>query len=375
MSKAQLSGIVGYTGYIRPSLQCTQLSSLKPGRHANQAGSFVPQGVNPLPEETKPRQGGAGPVSMMQTASNGLQEESYAAFQRQDRVFLENSRAVCNRAPASTAHWKSMAAASFTGKAPDPAFVASFRPELQTVPYSPSAGGPGASDGKARTFKDVCSDFNNQAASPPKSKMMSQPRGDDGGELADMSMTWPRKGSREQLIQRPASHERRRHQGTTKASSHPPGYMGFIPSPTSGMRANEHGRATRPRPTQRCKEDTLFDSFREKPVGYLGYQPTSVYNRRTWEIPDITTTGAVNKAMVGMGQIPKRPEARNTSTLLDESFSGPLDGRPSDNGVFNSQIYYKLVRPLEGAARSHIPSMTHPAGRKFLKPYLTMKNF
>ena len=30
------------------------------------------------------------------------------------------------------------------------------------VPYSPSAGGPGASDGKARTFKDVCSDFNNQ---------------------------------------------------------------------------------------------------------------------------------------------------------------------------------------------------------------------
>merc|ERR1712023_211523 len=92
---------------------------------------------------------------------------------------------------------------------------------------------------------------------------------DMDSELMDMAMTWPRKGSREQLTQRPPTEVRQRHYGTSKASSHPPGYMGFIPSPAAGMRAIEHGQGTVPRPTQRCKEDTLFDSYREKPVGYL----------------------------------------------------------------------------------------------------------
>ena len=36
MSKSKLRGAVGYTCYTRPSLQCTSLSSLKPGKVSNE---------------------------------------------------------------------------------------------------------------------------------------------------------------------------------------------------------------------------------------------------------------------------------------------------------------------------------------------------
>ena len=195
----------------------------------------------------------------------------------------------------------------------------------------------------------------------------------------EMSSTWPkpREGSREQRSYFPSKEVQELRNSTTKVTNHPPGYMGHIPSPGMGDRACSHGWAQKPRSTQRCKEDTLFDSFREKPVGYLGYAPTSVYNRRTWSQDDlqVTTQGACNKSMTGMEVPLKRPEAGGDNKLLKEMFSGPLEGRPSDNGEFNSQIYYKLLRPYEGAARGFHPSSIHPAGRKFLKPSVVLKNF
>jgi len=220
-------------------------------------------------------------------------------------------------------------------------------------------------------------------SSPKKKSEFRTPRGalsqapmiNSQGENMDLADTYPRHGSREQILERPAAEVREMKHGTTKGTNHPPGYMGFIPSPQAGQRAQNHGYAHKPRATQRCKEDTLFDSFKEKPVGYLGYAPTSVYNRRTWEHCDVSTAGARDKAMTDMGHALKRPEAGGTSLLLNEAFNGPLEGRPSDNGVFNSQIYYKLLRPLEGAARGFHPSSIHPAGRKFLKPSLVMKNY
>lgn len=382
MSKAQLHGVVGYTGYIRPSLQCTQLSSLKPGQHSHQAGSYIPPGLN-LEEPCKPK---SLPTSMMKSQSDDLDGDAYATFSRQDRTFLANSRAMPDRDPVSVSHWVSMHKSTFTEKSPDRHFQMSFRPENQ--PVLPSPPRQGHDTHKAHSFKDMVTAAQTQEVmGKKKPRMMSTirtPRGAGGdlpeaAELAasmnEMSMTWPRKGSREQITHHPNIELRQQHFGTTKASNHPPGYMGYIPHPAAGLRAHEHGSAVNPRATQRCKEDTLFDSFLQKPVGYLGYAPTSVYNRRKWDLPTETTNGANDLSMVSMGHIPKRPEAGGTSTLLDESFSGPLDGRPSDNGVFNSQIYFKLLRPLEGAARGHVPSATHPTGRKFLKPHLTMKNF
>jgi len=288
---------------------------------------------------------------------------------------LEHSRMILDRDAPSTANWGTMHVSSFTEKAPDPTLLASFRPEMQ--PVLPEKSGPATSPSedsdKVRSMKAFYAE-KKKVLGAKKPPLMSTAHCPPLAMQVDPTMTWPRNGSREQLVERPASHVRAQRHGTSKAAAHPPGYMGYIPNPNAGSRACEHGRAPQPRPSQRCKADTLFDSFREKPVGYTGYEPTSVYNRRTWEVPVVTTQGATNATMVGTGYVPRRPEAGGTSALLDDMFAGPLDGRPSDNGVFNSQLYYKLVRPLEGACRSFKPSDTHISGRKFMSPGLTHKN-
>jgi len=374
MSKAQLHGIVGYTGFIRPSLQCTQLSALKPGKHAERCGSYQPRPPEPEKQPAVGKRMVSHPGSMMQSQADFMEVDDYNNFERKDRAILEHSRAVMDRESPTTAHWQSMHTSQFTEKSPDPHLTSTHRPERQPILPSPKSPTMEALSPGIRCFKDLSGEPKKVLGAKQKPSICSVSSAGEA-EKMDMSMTWPRKGSREQLIQRPASHVLAQRHGTTKDAAHPPGYMGFIPHRTAGERAWEHGSCKQVRASQRCKEDTLFDSFPEKPAGYRGYAPTSVYNRRTWEIPTSTTNGASNAAMQAMNHTPCRPAAGGTATLLDDMFSGPLDGRPSDNGVFNSQVYYKLVRPLEGACRSFVPSKTHHTGRKFMNPSITMKNF
>ena len=316
-----------------------------------------------------------------------VRPEPYADFQRQDRQFIANSYKVPMREPAGTQHWASMHASTFTKMTPSPHKTATFRPELEPVLPSPKKEEP--LKNTAASHKDLIGEVHKQVVlGSPKPAPMSVPKGANSPEgkapnLADTgssfsgTSTWPMQRAREQLTGFPSEKIKELRYSTTQSTKHPPGYMGHIPSPEMGARARQHGWAQQPRATQRCKEDTLFDSFREKPVGYLGYTPTSVYNRRTWSQKDLaaTTQGAGNQSMTGMNAPLKRPEAGGTSGLLHEMFAGPLEGRPSDNGEFNSQIFYKLLRPLEGACRAFHPSSIHPAGRKFLKPSVVMKNF
>lgn len=325
--------------------------------------------VRPAREPDATKRMVAHPGSMANSMSKVLDENDYASFQRQDRAIMEHSRACMDRKPAPTSHWKSMHVATFTDKSPDPHLATSYR----NAPVLPVVKSPSSmEDSSIRTYSDLRRGNESQKVLGAKgAPSMASPK----KTAEDMSMTWPCPQSCDAKMTRPPSHIRTMRAGTTQDANHPPGYMGFIPSPNAGPRAVEHGKAIKARPTQRCKEDTLFDSFREKPSGYQGYEPTSVYNRRTWEIPEITTNGAANAAMQGMGYVPKPPDAGGSSELLNCMFSGPLDGRPSDNGVFNSQVFYKLVRPLEGACRAFNPISRHPAGRKFLNPSITIKNF
>jgi len=325
-----------------------------------------------------------------------VRPEAYADFQRQDRAFLANSYKTVGHEiqGGGTAHWASTHGSTFTHMIPSPHKQSNWRPELEPVlPSPPPKEQPLQNAASARALCGTTVGHQVVLGAPTPQPMSTirprqTPRGaapnlNDSAALSlstlEMSSTWPkpREGSREQRSYFPNKEVQELRNSTTKVTNHPPGYMGHIPSPVMGDRACSQGWAQMPRGSQRCKEDTLFDSFREKPVGYLGYAPTSVYNRRSWAQKDleVTTQGACNKSMTGMNVPLRKPEAGGENNLLKEMFAGPLEGRPSDNGEFNSQIFYKLLRPLEGAARGFHPSGIHPAGRKFLKPSVVIKNF
>jgi len=99
MSKAQLSGAVGYTGFIRPSLQCTQQCSLKPGRHAQEAGSYWPKPLDLGAKTTNLR---AGPETSNTAMSAQMSPETYNNHCRQDRA--EHNLAA--RTTPLCSHWK-----------------------------------------------------------------------------------------------------------------------------------------------------------------------------------------------------------------------------------------------------------------------------
>ncbi len=54
---------------------------------------------------------------------------------------------------------------------------------------------------------------------------------------------------------------------------------------------------------------------------------------------------------------------------------GPLEGKPSDNGQFEAQVFFSRTRPLEGLPRGHWPSETHPSGHKLAAPSVILKNW
>merc|ERR1712178_132043 len=151
-------------------------------------------------------------------------------------------------------------------------------------------------------------------------------------------------------------------QGTSQFSKQIPGYSGFIPCSNMGEHALSHGFG---KDTRASLKETLFDCYRKVLPGYTGFQPASVHNVRTFDVPLVTTYGAQNHSMVELGRELKHPEAGGESLILKEMFQAPLEGRPSDNGVANAQLFYQQMRPYEGLPRIHYPSKTHMVGCKF----------
>eukprot|EP00658_Telonema_sp_P-2_P029826 TRINITY_DN22627_c0_g1_i2.p1 TRINITY_DN22627_c0_g1~~TRINITY_DN22627_c0_g1_i2.p1 ORF type:complete len:378 (+),score=60.89 TRINITY_DN22627_c0_g1_i2:81-1214(+) len=350
--QVQLQGAVGYTGFIRPSLQCTQQSTLKPGQHGSEMGSYFPRRPPSMAMTIQ-----TSPASLTKDMSSLVSPDPYKNHSRQDRVAGD----LVATTPRGCSHWKSIGAEAFRVHTPPESmedFAQAERVQHAVLP-SPESG---------KVATQPSPNWKTQVTQPsPGATQHRSPRRRHQG---------PREGSREYLVARQDHVSRAAVDGTTTISQVPAGYMGHVPHVlTNSPKACEQGMRRDPRISQRCKEDTLFDSFNERPIGYQGYAPTTVYNRRTWSPHTRSTAGATDIAMMNMGYSLKRPEAGGESAILSSFFAGPLEGRPSDNGNFNAQVFYSHVRPFEGAPRSHWPSSCHPSGRKFAQPAVTVKNW
>lgn len=303
-----------------------------------------------------------GPGTQTAEMSGLMSPDTYANHKRQDRPEGEFAALTS----PSCSHWKSIGAEAFRVHTPPGG------PNPKEAPNAnPHIGSPVLPSPQSHTsgVSRIVSTSQFRTMVGPKELEKSSPRRRAGNGEA-------REGSREYLISCKEPSLRDGVDGTSKITKIPPGYMGHIPHVlTNSPKAVEHGTQMNPRISQRCKEDTLFDSFNERPIGYMGYAPTTVFNRRTWTPQTRTTAGASDLAMVGMGHKLKKPEAAGESAILSDFFAGPLDGRPSDNGQFEAQVFYGRVRPFEGAPRPHWPSGTHPTGRKFMNASISTKNW
>merc|ERR1711988_1313735 len=356
MSKSKLRGIVGYTCYTRPSLQCTYLSSLKPGKTANEEGSYLPG-----PFRGRYERASTAPAGKTRTIHNlmakEITEDSYRDIDRPNPVYAEIEKTIALHANAKerplTSHWKSVNKESFTGEYGEAAVLS---PQERTDIDLVKKAEP---DTEAEPEKEVNvlelakAHALKQTNRPRTSKkpIRMRPKLDIG----------PRPESREGQSLLRGGH-RGGVMGTSQASRQIPGYSGFIPKSDINEHALSHGFG---KDTRASLKETLFDCYRKVLPGYTGFQPASVHNVRTFDVPLVTTYGAQNHSMVELGRELKHPEAGGESLILKEMFQAPLEGRPSDNGLTNAQCYYQNTRPYEGLPRIHYPSKTHMVGCKF----------
>merc|ERR1711988_510590 len=92
MSKSKLRGVVGYTCYTRPSLQCTYLSSLKPGKSANDEGSFLPAAYRGKYDRAATAPAGAT-RTIHRIMSTELKQETYEDIERPNPLYEAHDKA------------------------------------------------------------------------------------------------------------------------------------------------------------------------------------------------------------------------------------------------------------------------------------------
>jgi len=354
MSKSKLRGVVG-TCYTRPSLQCTYLSSLKPGKTANEEGSFLPGAFRGRYERAS-----TAPAGKTRTIHNlmstEITEKSYEDIERPNPLAAERAAAAEEGGEKSrpmTSHWRSIASQSFQNLGGGPAEPCSRerddRPQVTKPPEPETAKDP--------NVLELARGHANKMSKPQRPKTSHEPV----CGLRPPSVQATRPESREgQVVMR--GRHRGGVAGTSQASKQIPGYGGFIPEAQINDHAVGHGFGQH---TRASLKETLFDCYRKVLPGYTGFQPASVHNVRTFDVPLVTTHGSQNHSMLELRRKLKRPEAGGESLILKEMFQAPLEGRPSDNGLTNAQTYYTCVRPYEGLPRVHYPSKTHMVGCRF----------
>merc|ERR1712166_1161753 len=138
----------------------------------------------------------------------------------------------------------------------------------------------------------------------------------------------PRQGSRQGRMAQRGCHKGEVAGTSQGTEGQIPGYAGFMPASdvNSHAKVQADGSGTRP-----DMKDSLFASFRKVLPGYRGFQPA----------------------------------AASESLIIKEMFTAPLDGRPSDNGLTNAQLFYQEIRPYEGLPRVHYPNARHQVGCRF----------
>lgn len=354
MSKSKLRGIVGYTCYTRPSLQCTYLSALKPGKTANEEGSYLPAAFRGRYERASTAPTGKT-RTINQRMSSQLKEESYLDIDRpnpvNDDVQMRLEQRNQTKRPM-TSHWKSVNKESFVETDGGPASPIEGIRDDRPMVTKPTDREPD----KAINVLELARNHALKQGTGQRPLKTSA-----GNRMRPKLNVGPRPESREgQTLLRGA--HRGGVGGTSQASAQIPGYSGFIPKSDCNEHARGHGFG---KDTRQSLKETLFDCYRKVVPGYTGFQPDSVHNVRTFDVQLVTTYGSQNHSMVETGMPLKRPEAGGESLILNEMFQAPLEGRPSDNGLTNAQTYYQLMRPFEGLPRIHYPSKTHMVGCKF----------
>jgi len=361
MSKSKLRGVVGYTCYTRPSLQCTYLSSLKPGKSANDEGSFLPVAYRGRYDRASTAPAGKT-RTINQNMSTELGEPSYQNLERPNPNNVDFEKILTQtqdgqEGESQSAHWRSIAAQSFAGDDGPAAEPTSWERDDMPQVTKPAEAEPERDPNVLEMARQHAHKLSN--ARPGTQKFNSRMR--------PLTQAASRPESREGQALLRGKH-RGGVAGTSQASKQIPGYGGFLPVSEVNDHALMHGFGNDSRASLK---ETLFDSYRKVLPGYTGFQPASVHNVRTFDVPLVTTHGATNHSMLELGSKLKRPEAGGESLILKEMFQAPLEGRPSDNGVANAQLYYCQVRPYEGLPRIHYPSKTHMVGCKFASTSVT----
>mmetsp|Transcript_47871 Transcript_47871/g.153404 ORF Transcript_47871/g.153404 Transcript_47871/m.153404 type:complete len:432 (-) Transcript_47871:77-1372(-) len=156
--------------------------------------------------------------------------------------------------------------------------------------------------------------------------------------------------------------------GTTKATSHIPGYSGFIAASMRNelARTQSEGHSTRENAKTAMLLSALDQYSRHRLPGYLGHRPHAEQNIREAEPPTtLTTTGKSNHDVWKR----KQPAVDNANFLRSNqgtmSFFTMGSVNVSDNGEANAQRYYHKCRPREGLPRIHYPSKVTVSGYPF----------
>lgn len=107
----------------------------------------------------------------------------------------------------------------------------------------------------------------------------------------------PRPGSRQGNMSLRGTHKGEV-EGTSQGTvGQIPGYTGFIPKAATNAHANYQANASS---TRADMKDTLFASYRRVLPGYVGFQPQSVHNDRSFATADGTTYGAGKAMLIGI---------------------------------------------------------------------------
>jgi len=357
MSKSKLRGAVGYTCYTRPSLQCTSLSSLKPGKVSNEQGSYLPVGFSRTLPRASTAPAGAKRTTTKHMSSELIDEEQYMNPDRPNPDHDGRAAASSHGLPRlqDASHWKSTHIDDFQGEY-GPSSPQAADPHTRRAELSPVPGGETLQDEPEKSVLDLINKKDDKKAPGSHIQLLvKRPWTHHVGMR-------PRQGSRQGRMAQRGCHKGEVAGTSQGTEGQIPGYAGFMPASdvNSHAKVQADGSGTRP-----DMKDSLFASFRKVLPGYRGFQPASVHNSRTFETADGTTYGAGNASMGRYCTGLSRPAAASESLIIKEMFTAPLDGRPSDNGLTNAQLFYQEIRPYEGLPRVHYPNARHQVGCRF----------
>jgi len=360
MSKSKLRGAVGYTCYTRPSLQCTSLSCLKPGKVSNEQGSYVPVGYKqPQPRAATAPLGATRTTTVNMSVELG-DEEQYMNLDRPnpDHDCRAAAREHGLPRPQDVSHWRSTHRNDLQGDY-GPKSPQAVDPHTRRAELSPIAGEESQSETPCKGVKELVQNIGQKKGLGSHIQLLvKRPWTHHMGSR-------PRLGSRQGRMEMRGCHKGEVSGTSQGTQAQIPGYGGFMPASEINTLATTQadGLVTRP-----DSKDSLFASFRKVLPGYRGFQPASVHNCRSFETADGTTYGAGNASMTqyckDSGGL-SRPQAAGESLIIKEMFTAPLVGRPSDNGLANAQLFYRDTRPYEGLPRVHYPNARHQVGMRF----------